>query len=184
MTKELIGKEILVLGVDPQSWFEQPPDKYTSLSSFNEKMDNFISELDSLTKQTLSQSTSVPFSSQLQESLVIDPISSPVKPHRLLESGSVLTRDFRSLQAVTEGIAALAKLCDCSIPEAVHSFHFCSGNILRAKQLLDGKGGTPWTAKEDRLLLSHSLGNYCTLLKYRTPDDLKRRLDYFAIEDA
>ena len=167
--------------VDPLNWtgtsFEnsQPPEE-----SFNAKVDSFLSELDSIISSSLSKSKEV--SSQSQENLILDPLSiSPGKPLRPTECSRTLTRDVRSLQAVTEGISALVKLCHCSIPTAAYAFHTCSGNVFTAKQLLDGKGGSPWTPDEDRLVCSRSLSNYALLLRNRSPNELYQRINYYSL---
>ena len=169
--------------VDPLDWIDTTAEStQPHEDTFNDKINSFLSELDSMVTSSLSKSREI--SSQSQENLILDPLStSPGKPLRPVECSRTLamTRDVRSLQAVTEGISALVKLCECSIPMAAYAFHTCSGNVFTAKQLLDGKGGTPWTPDEDRLVCSRSLSNYAVLLRHRSPRELHQRISYYSL---
>ncbi|KAI6652825.1 hypothetical protein LOD99_4211 [Oopsacas minuta] len=167
--------------VEPHIWMDTTPeDVLSQQESTAMKVDMFLSEVDSMTDLSLSKTSNNNCSESQQEHLIWDPLSiSPGKALLPTERSRVLVKDMRSLQSLTESISALVTLCQCSIPKAVYAFHTCSANVFTAKQLLDGKGGQPWTSEEDKLLFSRSLVNISILLKNRTPRELKQRISYY-----
>eukprot|EP00800_Vazella_pourtalesii_P005064 TRINITY_DN15841_c0_g1_i1.p1 TRINITY_DN15841_c0_g1~~TRINITY_DN15841_c0_g1_i1.p1 ORF type:complete len:199 (+),score=21.75 TRINITY_DN15841_c0_g1_i1:63-599(+) len=161
--------------IDPEEWFELSKDSYQPQvheQTYEPDDDSFITELNCMIDLALSKSTYV---TQSQVAIIADPLA--IHQEETLqhtEAGSI-----RSTQAATESLAALTKLCNCSVAEALFAQHVCSGNAFRAKQLLEGKGGKPWTEEEDKLICSRSIHSYSNLLEHRSAREIQKRMHYY-----
>ena len=162
----------LPMEMDPQEFFDSQPQGESSDD------DAFLSELNTMIDSAISKST-INTVTPSQVSIVLDPLApSQGEP---LQPTCTESRNVRSTQAATESISALMKLCNCSVSEALYATHVCSGNAFTAKQLLDAKGGKPWTPEEDRLICSRSINSYATLLKLRSAREIQQRMNYYKL---